>query len=204
MIIGIIGAGAIGATLAKQLVAIGHEVYVSNSRGPETLADVASATGATPATLAQTAERAELVIEAIPYGRYTVLPPDALADKIVILAGNYFPARDGEIDFQGRSQSEVVAAHLPRSKVVKAFNTIYWQHLRDQPNHNAGLSWRRVVPLAGDDPEARAEVAKLIEALGFGALDLGSLAAGGVQMEPGCPIFNEDLTLAAARKLVES
>lgn len=203
MIIGIIGAGSIGATLAQQLVSLGHEVYISNSRGPDSLAHVEAATGAKAATTADAAERGELVIEAIPFGRYRDLPASALANKIVVTAANYFPGRDGTLDFQGHTQSELFAHHLVQSKLVKAFSTIYWQHLRDQPNPKRAIADRRVIPLAGDDPDARQAVADLITALGFGPLDLGGLRAGGTLMEPGALLFNQDLTVAQARALVE-
>ena len=178
MNIGIIGAGNIGVTAAKLFSRAGHRVYLSNSRGPETLAQKVKDLGPNvTATSAEDAARfGEVVLEAIPFGRYRELPADALSGKVVISASNYFPERDGEIDFGGLTQTELVAAHLSGSRVVKSFNTIYWEHLRDHGDTRRPLSERRTILLAGDDTEAKALVARLIEEIGFAAVDTGTLA----------------------------
>ena len=178
MNIGIIGAGNIGITAAKLFSRAGHRVYLSNSRGPETLAQKVKDLG--PNVTAMSAEDAakfgEVVLEAIPFGRYRELPAEALSGKVVISASNYFPERDGKVDFGGLTQTELVAAHLRGSKVVKAFNTIYWEHLRDHGDTRRPLSERRTILIAGDDPEAKALVTRLIEEIGFTAVDTGTLA----------------------------
>lgn len=178
MNIGIIGAGNIGVTAARLFSQAGHQVALSNSRGPETLAQKVRNLG--PNVTAMRAEDAaafgEVVLEAIPFGRYRELPADALAGKVVISASNYFPERDGEIDFGGLTQTELVAQHLCGSKVVKAFNTIYWEHLRDHGDTRRPLSERRTILIAGDDAEAKALVTRLIEEIGFAAVDTGTLA----------------------------
>ena len=123
MNIGIIGAGHIGSTAAELFMGAGHRVAISNSRGPETLAEVVRELG--PDAQAMTAEDAakfgEVVLEAVPYGHYRDLPAKALANKILISASNYYPQRDGDIDLGGRAQTELVAEYLPDTKVVKAF-----------------------------------------------------------------------------------
>lgn len=203
MTIGIIGAGHIGGTVAQQLVDAGHTVVLSNSRGPETLHEHIQALGpnATARTSTEAAEMGDIVMEAIPFGRVTGLPTDALAGKILVTASNYYPDRDGRIEAvdDGLTQSEWTAKQVGDARVVKAFNTIYWQHLRDQGNPSLPLDDRRVIPLAGDDRDAKARVSGLIESIGFAPLDMGSLREGGRRMEPGAPIYNKEWTLAQAR-----
>ena len=204
MNIGIIGAGSIGGTAAALFADVGHAVALSNSRGPESLQDEVEALG--PRVQALTAREAarfgEVILEAIPFGRYADLPAEELDGKTLISASNYYPQRDGAIDFGGLTQTELVARHLGGARVVKAFNTIYWEHLRDQGDTEKPLNERRVIPLAGDDAEAKETVAALIEAIGFAPLDLGGLSEGGRRMEPGRPIYNRDLTRAEAQALL--
>jgi predicted dinucleotide-binding enzyme len=134
MTIGIIGSGNIGATLAHLFVKAGHEVAISNSRGPASLRDLVAEIGplARAASIEDAIAFGDVVIEAIPYGRYRDLPAAAFVGKLVVTAGNYYPQRDGEIDLAGRAQSELVAEHLAGARVVKAFNTIWYEHLQKQ------------------------------------------------------------------------
>lgn len=159
-----------------------------------------------PNAQALTAEAAakfgDVVMEAIPYGHVESLPADALAGKILISASNYYPQRDGEIDFDGQTQTERLAVMLPGTRVVKALNTIYWEHLRDQGDPSRPMAERRVIPLAGNDEEAKEVVATLIEEIGFAPLDLGALR-NSQQMEPGQPIYNKTLTRPEAQALLE-
>lgn len=201
MNIGLIGAGNIGATAARTFLRAGHQVALSNSRGPSTLQTLVEnlGQGARALTVEQAAAFGDVVLEAIPYKHIDSLPVAELSGKILISASNYYPERDGDIEFGDGTQTERVAALVPDSRVVKAFNTIYWEHLRDQGDASLPVEERRVIPLAGDDPEARTVVADLIEEVGFAPLDLGPLRAGGKKMEPGAPIYNEVLTPAQAR-----
>jgi hypothetical protein len=205
MEIGIIGAGHIGGTAAQLFVEAGHHVALSNSRGPETLADTVAELGsrARALTVEEAASWGDIAFEAIPFGHYRELPAEALEGEILISASNYYSGRDGRIEeLEGdgaNTQTELVAEHVEGARVVKAFNTIYWEHLRDQGDKTKPLDERRVIPLAGDDPEAKALVARLIEELGFAPLDMGSLREGGRQMQPGEPIYNKDWTLRRAR-----
>jgi hypothetical protein len=203
MNIGIIGAGNIGATLAKLLVEAGHTIAISNSRGPESLAELVGSLGPTvrAMTVAEAATFGDVVVEAIPFGRYQMLPADHLAGKILVSAANYYPGRDGEIDLQGLAQTELIARHLPQTKVVKAFNTIWSQHLENQGDTTKPVEERRVIFLAGDDAEAKAIVASLITEIGFGPLDTGSLPESTIQ-EPGSKIYNVDMTVKEARQLL--
>ncbi len=203
MRIGIIGSGNIGAALARLFVGVGHEVAISNSRGPASLVPLVAelGPGARAATVEEAAAFGEVVVEAIPFGRYRDLPAGALAGKIVVTASNYYPQRDGAIELDDRAQSELVAEYLAGARVVKAFNTIWYQHLQSQGDTGKPLEERRVIVLAGDDVEAKRVVAELISQIGFGPLDAGSLRESARQ-EPGTPIYNRDVTLAEARKII--
>ena len=199
MKIGIIGAGHIGATLARNLVAAGHEVAIANSRGPETLRELVDTLGerATAATVAEAAEFGGLAIEAIPYGEIDELPNRSLDGRILVSASNYYPERDGRIAEleEGRiSQTGRVARHIEGARVVKAFNTIYWEHLRDRGKPDLPPEERRAIPIAGDDADAKKVVAHLIEEMGFAPVDVGGLEEGGSRLEPGSPVYNVEMT----------
>lgn len=204
MTVGIIGAGHIGGTLARLLTARGHQVLLSNSRGPGSLAGTVAELGpsARAATVEEAAGLSELAVEAIPFGRYRDLPAAALAGKTLISASNYYPDRDGVVKRADEQPTAVLLAqHLAGTRVVKAFNTIRWQHLRDQGYPSRPLEERRVLPVAADDAAARLVVTELVESLGFGPLDVGTLAQSGV-MQPGAPIYDRDVTLGEARRLL--
>ena len=205
MNIGVIGAGNVGETLATHLAGLDHEIFLSNRRGPNTLRREISGLGhnAHTASVPFACERGDIVFEAIPFGNFRDIPPDHLTGTIVVSVSNYMPDRDGEIDFEGLTQTELVARHLEGATLVKAFNTVHWEDLRDQADPELPIHERRVVPLAGDDEAAKHKVADLIRQLGFAPLDLGGLADGGRQMEPGQPLFDNDLSLEEARELLE-
>jgi hypothetical protein len=204
MRIGIIGAGNVGATLAAQLARLGHQVAIANSRGPETLGGVAARTAATPVTITQVASKADVVIVAIPEKSIPELPAGLLStlreDTVVVDTGNYVPKlRDGRIDAidAGLPESQWVQAQL-RHPVVKAFNTIRPASLANL-GKPAGAAGRAVIPVAGDDPVAKAVVLELADQLGFDGLDAGPLAESWRQ-QPGTPIYTTDLPLPAARQ----
>jgi 8-hydroxy-5-deazaflavin:NADPH oxidoreductase len=203
MKIGIIGAGNIGATAAKLWLKAGHSVAISNSRGPETLQNLIKELGshAKAVTPEEAAQFGEVVLEAIPFGRYASLPAKELEDKILISAANYYPQRDGMIDLGGSSQTEFVAKQLPGVRVVKAFNTIYYQHLATMGDTALPLDERIAIYLAGDDAEAKSVVAKLIEDMGFAPIDIGSLHDSKRQ-EPGAAVYNNPVKAKEARALL--
>lgn len=203
MNIGIIGTGHIGATLARLFSEAGHHVATSNSRGPESLADVIRELGPNvkAMTVTDAALYGDVVVEAIPFGRYQSLPVEQLAGKILISAANYYPGRDGQIKLGGHAHSELIAEHLPTTKVVKAFNTIWYQHLGSQGNTALSIGERRVIFIAGDDLKAKEMDAELITEIGFGPLDIGSLAESKTQ-EPGTRIYNVDVTVNEAQALL--
>ncbi len=200
MKIGIIGAGNIGKNAAKLFVEAGHEIAIANSRGPETLDETVEKIGgdAIAMEIEDVAKFGEIVLVAIPFGKYKTLPVDTLANKIVIDAGNYYPNRDGkfeEIEGGEMTESELVAKHLENSTIVKAFNTIWSEHLKSQGNKDLPVEQRRVIFVCGDDEDAKREVAELIEEIGFGAYDTGGLREGGKTQAPGSAIYNRDLTV---------
>lgn len=204
MKIGIIGSGNIGATAARLFAAAGHEVGISNSRGPDTLAGLVAEIGpnARAMTVDQAADFGDVVLEAIPFGRYEALPAERLRGKVVVTASNYYPGRDGDVDFDGLTQSGLVARHLAGARVVKAFNTIHFTHLAEQGDAALPPDDRRAIFVAGDDTEAKRVVSDLIDEIGFTAIDTGSLAGSHVQ-EPGTAIYNTPLTAAEARRILD-
>lgn len=205
MDIGIIGAGKIGSALAKQFAKAGHRVAIANSRGPETLADVVERTpGDIRATDAVgAAEFGEVVVAAVPLRNVPDLPAGGVAGKVVIDTSNYYPGRHGEIDFGGHSSSQWVAERLGGATVVKAFNTIHASRLAEDDRTDLPLEERLAIPIAGDDGRAKATVAGLVEEIGFGPLDAGSLADS-TDQEPDTPIYGNAVTLREARVLVGS
>jgi predicted dinucleotide-binding enzyme len=178
--IGLIGAGHIGSQLARLAVKNGYDVVISNSRGPETLADLVRELGpqARAATPDEAAKAGDIVVVTIPLKNLDDVPVAPLSGKVVIDTLNYYPQRDGQIadlDNEKTTTSEMVQAHLPTSKVVKAFNHIYAAELttHGQP---AGSPNRRALALAGNDAGARKDVAALFDQFGFDAADIGPLS----------------------------
>ena len=180
--IGIIGAGHIGSQIARLAVANGYNVVISNSRGPETLSTLIAELGpkARAATAIEAAEAGEIVVVSVPLKNYRKVPVEPLAGKIVIDTDNYYPERDGhipELDNETTTTSELLQAHLPTSKVVKAFNHIYAAVLTadGQP---AGAKNRRALVIACDDKDAKARVTHLLDQFGFDTVDAGPLREG--------------------------
>ena len=198
MNIGIIGAGHIGSALAVRLVSLGHSVHIANSRGPETLTDVAHKTGATPVTAPEAARYGEIVVVTIPLKNIPDLPSDLFAgvaaDVPVIDTSNYYPLlRDGhlpELETGDLTESEWVQQRLGRP-VVKVFNNIYADHLQNK-GLPAGTPGRISLPVAGDDAAAKQKVMALVEELGFDAVDDGTLRESWRQ-QPGTPSYGADL-----------
>ena len=180
--IGLIGSGNIGQAIAKQAIAHGHSVVLSNSRGPETLADLVAELGpnARAATPAEAGAEGDIVVVTVPFNAYQRVPAEPLAGKVVIDTNNYYFERDGHVDAIDSGEATVsglLAAHLPDSKVVKAFNNIQADHIGDQATP-AGTPGRRALPIAGDDADAKKQVTALIESFGFDVVDAGPLVEG--------------------------
>lgn len=203
MKIGIVGAGHIGANAARLFARAGHEVAISNSRGPETLDALVGQIGdnTTAVSVADAISFGDVVFVSIPFGNYAELPVNGWDGKIVIDSNNYYPERDGifaELDSGETTSSEMLEKHLGGARIVKGFNTIWFEHLRSQGNTDLPLEKRRAIFIAGDDSGAKAVVAGLIENIGFVAVDTGFLAEGGRSQQPGSPIYNQELTPSAA------
>ena len=203
MKIGIIGAGNIGGTLTRRLAALGHEISVANSRGPETLRELTTETGATAVSVTEAAREKDVVVVTIPEKNVPDLPDDLFADAgevVIVDTGNYYPQqRDGRIDAieDGMVESRWVQQQLGRP-VIKAFNNIYADHLRDN-GRPAGTPERIALPVAGDDERAKAVVMQLIDELGFDAVDTGSLDESWRQ-QPGTPVYTTDLDADGVRR----
>jgi len=195
MNIAIIGAGMIGGALAKRLGQLGHQVAIANSRGPETLRDLASDVGATAVTALDAARRGEIVVITIPERAVPDLPHDLFtgvpADVVVIDTGNYYPSRDGRIPAieQGQPESAWVAEQIGRP-VIKAFNNIYFSSLLEN-GRPKGTPDRIALPVAGDPFEARAKVLRLVDELGFDPVDAGGIEESWRQ-QPGTPCYTRD------------
>jgi len=204
MKIGIIGAGNIGTALTRRFAAVGHQVFVANSRGPATLGALAAETGATAVTAHEAARHGDVVVVTIPEKAIAHLPRDlfaGVAESVVVVdTGNYYPRqRDGRIEAieAGLTESGWVAQQLGRP-VVKAFNNIYAKHLHEN-GQPAGTHGRIALPLAGDDKAAKAIVATLIDEIGFDPVDAGTLAQSWRQ-QPGTPVYGKDFDAEGVRR----
>ncbi|MFG2884370.1 NADPH-dependent F420 reductase [Streptomyces sp. NPDC048297] len=205
MKIGIIGAGNIGGNLTRRLTTLGHDVSVANSRGPETLKDLAEETGATPVLATDAAKGAQVVVVTVPLKRIPDLPAgllDGAADGAVVIdTNNYYPQqRDGRIagiEDDGLTESRWTEQHLGHP-VIKAFNGTYAQDILDRPRP-AGDPERLALPVSGDDPAAKQAVRDLIDELGFDTVDAGGLDDSWRQ-QPGTPVYGLRAGTEAVRK----
>ena len=180
--IGLIGAGHIGSQVARLAIANGYDVVLSNSRGPQSLSALVAELGpkAKAGTPREAAAAGDIVVVTVPLKNYRDVPVEPLAGKIVIDTNNYYPERDGnipELDNESTTTSELLQAHLPTSKVVKAFNHIYAAALTTD-GQPAGSRNRRALVIAGDDRAAKDAVARLLDQFGFDTVDAGPLKEG--------------------------
>ncbi|MGY1831359.1 NADPH-dependent F420 reductase [Geodermatophilus sp. SYSU D01180] len=207
--LGIIGAGHIGTALAQAATDLGHDVVLSNSRGPETLAGLVDALTDRPArrgsvraaTAAEAGAAGDLVVVTVPLRALPHIPVEPLAGKVVIDTNNYYPERDGHVaalDEGTSTSSQLLQDHLPTSRVVKAFNHIAAAQItaRRAPS---GTPHRRALAVSGDDAPAKEVVASFIDEVGFDVLDLGPLAESW-RIEPGTPGYGPDLDLDGLRR----
>jgi hypothetical protein len=184
MRIGIIGAGPLGTTLSRQFALAGHEVAFSGLLVPRTMRGVAAF--------------ADVAVVAVPFARHRELPCTELAGKPVIDTTNYDPVLDGpipDLDDDCLTSSDLVQSHLITAYVVKAFNTIDPEHVRE----HAYREPRRALPVAADDLRAKKTGMALVTELGFAAVDVGGLTAGGRKCQPGTEVFGADLSAADLR-----
>ena len=190
--IGILGAGRVGTAIARLAVAAGYRVKIATSKpAADNALIIEIVTPGAEAVDAAEAADSDLVVVAVPLHKYKGVSAESLAGKVVIDAMNYWSVTDGDIaDFEAddRTSSEVVAAHLSASRVVKSFNHIGY-HEMEPDAAAAGTADRRALAVAGDDADAKERVAEFIDALGFDVVDAGDLAAGKAY-EPGTEVFN--------------
>ncbi len=206
MKIGIIGAGKIGGTLARLFAQAGHEVAISNSRGPDTLAELVDEIGhgVQAMTVADAAAFGDVVVVSIPLRAYRDVPVKETAGKIVVDTNNYYPNRDGqipELDDDSTTSTELLQAHLPDARVVKAFNAIMWKHLGND-GRPSGDPERLGIPISGDDEDAKRTVSNLIDQIGFDPIDAGTLADGGRRHQPGAAGYTMGTRTAELRELL--
>jgi len=187
-----IGSGHIGGTVARLAIAGGHEVILSNSRGPQTLLGLVAELGprTRPATVEEAAAAGDIVLVSLPVRAYTEVPAALLAGKLVMDSGNYYPERDGqiaELDDGTFFDSQYLQRHLPGAHVVKVFNNIFFKHLLNLPRA-AGAADRSYLPIAGDSDSARAAVTAFLDSVGYGTID-GGVLANGLRQLPGTPAY---------------
>jgi predicted dinucleotide-binding enzyme len=205
--IGIIGSGMIGGTAARLFSKAGHDVAVSNSRGPESLKSLVASIGgrARAATVEEAIAFGDAVLLALPWRDRANLPDSKLFEgKIVIDAMNPYTAAGGVFELGSSTSSEEVARQLPGARLVKAFNTIYYKHLATRGRADLPMPERNAIFVAGDDEKAKAAVSHLIEEIGFTPVDTGSLAQGGRRQQPGSDIYNRPMTATEAREILLS
>lgn len=189
--IGFIGSGAIASALARLSVAAGLNVVISNSRGPDTLANLVQQLGdhARAATPEEAARAGDLVVLATPLNAYDKLPVQSLSGKIVIDTTNYYPVRDGQIpvlDSAELTSSQLIQQHLKGAKLIKALNHLDSSHLFINARRDDRLN-RTTLPIVGDDFEAKQAVMQFVDMIGYNAIDIGSLSESW-RVEPGTPI----------------
>ncbi len=205
MKIGIIGAGKIGATAAHLFIKAGHTVAISNSRGPETLAQLVKELGDNAVALSVNAAAAfgDMVLLAVPWIKPDALPsPELVENKIVIDAMNHYKPGGGLAELGESTSSEETAKRLPGAIIVKAFNTKNFKHLQHGGRTELPLQERKAIFIAGDSLSAKAKVARLIEEIGFAAIDTGNLHDGGKLQQPDSAIYNKDITCAEAHEML--
>lgn len=192
-VIGIIGAGEIGAQIARAAIAHGYKVVIANSRGPETLKELIDDLGpsATAATAAKAAAAGDFVVVAVPLKLINNMPVKELAGKIVLDTNNYMIWRDGhypEIDSGRKTVYQLRQEHLPTSKIVQAFTHIQAPRITTagQP---AGAPRRLALPVSSDFPEAVELVTRLYDQFGFDAVDNSPLSQAW-RSAPGQPAWS--------------
>ncbi len=202
MRIGIIGAGNIGATLAQHLVAVGHEVRIANSRGPESLREIEASTGAKASSIADVSHGLDALVISVPERVVPLLSPALFADApFVVDTNNYYPWRDGQIEAldNGLADSTWVAQHVQRP-VVKVFNSIQSNSLAKH-QRAAGAADRIALPISGDDGRALERTAQLVDAIGFEPVMAGDLASSWRQ-QPGSPVYCTDVSATELQRLL--
>jgi hypothetical protein len=205
MKISIIGAGNIGGNLARLLVKAGYDIALVNSRGPASLKSFVDELGTKlhPLNLEDAIAYSDIIILSIHWRTIDSLPVINVPGKIIVDTTNPYKADGSFYDLGNDISSSRVKEHFPGGNIVKAFNTIWFKHLAESGNTNLPMDQRRVIPIAGDDSDAKAKISRLIEEIGFGPLDTGSLREGSKIQGIQGVLYNRQLTVKEAIALVK-
>ena len=205
MKISIIGSGNIGGNLARLFVKAGHEVALANSRGPSSLRSFVSELGSKlhPVDVDSAVTYGDVVVVSIHWRTLDSLPVFNVPGKIIVDTTNPYKDDGTFYDLGDDISSSAVIKHFQGGTVVKAFNTIWFKHLAETGNIKLPTEERRVIPVAGDDKNAKEKIGKLIEEIGFGPLDTGTLREGSKLQGVGCLLYNKELSVKAARMLIK-
>jgi predicted dinucleotide-binding enzyme len=204
--IGIIGAGKLGMVLAQLALKAGYTVYISGSGDTSRITLIVDtiAPGAIAATNEELTSKADVIILALPLGKFRQIPSKSLADKLVIDATNYWWEVDGPRDGilpKEQSSSEAVQAYFSDARVVKAFSHMGYHHLYDEARA-VGAPERKAIAVAGDHEDDVTIVSKIVDDFGFDPVFIGPLAEGR-RLEPGSPAFGANEDAKQLRKLTE-
>jgi hypothetical protein len=204
MKISILGSGHIGGNLARLLVKAGHEVALANSRGPASLQNFVDELGSKlhPVKSEEAVSYADVIILSIHWRTLDSLPVFKVPGKIIVDTTNPYKGDGTFYDLGDDIPSTRVMEHFPGGTIVKAFNTIWYMHLAENGNTKLPPGERRVIPIAGDDQNAKTKIGKLIEEIGFGPLDTGSLREGSKLQGIQGILYNRELTLKEATAMI--